>query len=584
MLGHSVLRLSALTKRYPGVRALDEVNFDCRAGEVHALLGENGSGKSTLMKIASGVVRPDAGTVEIGGQSLPRADARMARALGLASVYQDDSLVLEMSVAQNLFLATARGSVPYAQMHRHARSHLHRLGIDLAPDAIVATLTPAQRQFLEIGKALQSRPKVLLLDEPTSTLDADGVHTLTRLIRELTTAGTGIVYVSHRLPEILALADRVSILRDGVHRGTHAVTPSLSEYELVNLMAGRTLEAPGVERSAPITGKPVLAVTGWSGGGFHEISLTAHAGEILGLAGAEGNGQREMLRALVGLEPAHGRVHCNGQRVDTHSPRTALAAGVLFLSSDRRSEALFPEFPVRKNLTPSRLHRISRQGLLSHPAEDACARQMQQDFGVVASSLEAPVIGLSGGNQQKTVLARVLSSDARVILIDEPTQGVDAGARFEIYRAIRDNIADDRACIINSSDAQELARICDRVLVFSRGRIVAELSGAALNEQTIVAGFSSARDPRAAAGYTPSAPARPHARSDGLPRSLTGDIQNRWGPLLLLALLTSAIGGYAALMSDAFLGATNTRHVLLALAPAALAAMAQFNVLLVRGD
>lgn len=573
----TVLKLDNVSKSYPGVRALDNVSLDCLAGEVHAILGENGSGKSTLMKIASGVVTPDTGSVEIAERVLANADARIAGELGLATVYQDDSLVLELTVAQNLFLATPHGELSYGGMRRSASEQLSALGVDISPDRLVGDLTPAQRQFVEIIKALQSKPKVLLLDEPTSTLDSDGVRKLVGIIRELTARGTGILYVSHRLPEILELADRISILRDGVHRGTFPVTRNLSEHDLVSLMVGRDIDSEYIDKPAHTFDRPVLTVEGLSGEHFHDISFTAHVGEILGIAGAEGNGQRDMIRAIVGLEEAEGQITCQGRPVNFSSPRSALKDGVLFLSSDRKGEAIFPELSVRKNMVPSLLSRFASSGFLSKSAEHRFARRMKEDFGVVSASLDVPMIGLSGGNQQKTVLARSFRTGAKAILIDEPTQGVDAGARFDIYKAIRENIAEDGACIVNSSDAQELAGICDRVLVVSRGRIIRELIGDDLTEETIVSSFLTVRDAQTTVDATDG------SGFGGLMRTLANGSAIWWVPLLFLSGLILAVSLYASMSSPVFFKAINIRHTLLALTPAALVAMAQLNVLLVRG-
>jgi ribose transport system ATP-binding protein len=572
-----VLRLEGVSKSYPGVRALDDVTLDCRAGEVHAILGENGSGKSTLMKIASGVVRPDTGHVEIGGIQLVQRDTRLAAALGLATVYQDDSLVLELTVAQNLFLATPPGFHRFGEMRNAAERHLASLGLEISPDALLADLTPAQRQFVEIAKAVQTRPKVLLLDEPTATLDVDGVKKLTGLIRYLTAAGTGIIYISHRLPEILDLADRISVLRDGIHCGTHAVTSDLSEHDLVSLMVGRDITSDYMPKSPVRYDCPVLTVEGLSGDTFHDIRFSAHLGEILGIAGAEGNGQREMLRAIVGLEDSTGNVTCQGQQVDTGSPRSALGGGVLFLSSDRKGETIFPQLSVQKNMVATMLDRFSRGGSLSAGAERTQANVMKSEFGVVASSLDMPITGLSGGNQQKTVLARSFRTGAKAIVIDEPTQGVDAGARFEIYRTIRENITKDGTCIVNSSDAQELAGICDRVLVMSRGRIVRELTGDELTEENIVSSFLTVR------GVRQSQDESALSQAATLMRALTNGSAIWWVPILFLSILIVAVGTYAATVSPVFLKSINIRHALLALAPAALVAMAQLHVLLVRG-
>ena len=573
-----VLKVEHVSKTYPGVRALDFVSLDCRAGEVHAILGENGSGKSTLMKIASGAIGPDGGTVEIGGVRLSTADPREAHELGLATVYQDDSLIRELTVAQNLFLGAKPGAVPFREMERWAAARLAPYGVDIPVRTLVGDLTPAQRQFVEIVKALLSGPRVLLLDEPTSTLDIDGVRQLAGIVRELTAGGTGVVYVSHRLPEILDLADRVSILRDGKHQGTFAVTADLSEHDLVARMIGRDIEGEFPPKPASLPDEVVLAVENLTGDGFRGVSFAARRGEILGFAGAEGNGQREALRAVVGLEEATGAVRCAGQPDDNAAPDAALRCGVAFLSADRPGEGIFPELAVQKNMVLTQLGRFLSGGFLSSARERAAAARMKLDFTVVAANLDVPVIGLSGGNQQKAVLARSFRSGAKAVLIDEPTQGVDAGARYEIYKAIRENIREDGTCIVNSSDAQELEGICDRVLVFSRGQIVRELTGPDVTEENIVGSFLTSRHGTAAAEAAEAQ--GPLQRLLGL---LTGGSAVWWVPLVFLAALTLVVGACAAAQSDVFLKAINIRHILLAVAPAGIVAMAQLMVLLVRG-
>lgn len=572
--------MTNVSKTYPGVKALDDFSIECLSGEVHAILGENGSGKSTLMKIASGTVEPDTGSVEIDGKRLSSYDAALAHELGLYTVYQDDSLVRELTVAQNLFLGTKRKEVPYSEMNQWAQAKLDAFDMPFSATSPLGDLTPAHRQFVEIIKGLQNAPRVLLLDEPTSTLDLKGVNKLMVMIRELTANGTGVLYVSHRLPEILDLADRVTILRDGVQRGTFPVTPQLSENELISLMIGRDLEGEYPEKPAASSDAPILKVEDFSGDEFHNISFEAYPGEILGFAGAEGNGQREALRALVGLEDATGSVTCAGRPVNFCAPRDALQSGLLFLSSDRAGEAIFPELGVRKNMMLTRLREFLNKGFLSASKEETAAETMRSDFGVVTATLDSPIGGLSGGNQQKVALARSFRSGAKAILIDEPTQGVDAGARFEIYKAIRENIREDGICIVNSSDAQELAGICDRVLVFSRGRIVKELRGEEVEEENIVSSFLTTRDTKT--GRKPEDEPAVFAFGS-LAQSLFGGAVTWWVPLVFLTILTLVVGGYAATQSDAFLSKINFRHILLAVAPAAMVAMAQMHVLLIKG-
>jgi ribose transport system ATP-binding protein len=577
------LQLTGISKSYPGVQALDNVSFECRAGEIHAVLGENGSGKSTLLGIASGAVVPDSGRIEIMGQQLTAADPLLARGLGLATVYQDDSLVRELSVADNLVLAVA-GQSPVGGARDWAEKLLAPYDLGISPDALVGHLTPSQRQFLEIVKALSSNPKVLLLDEPTSSLDLSGVEKLSGIIRRISAAGTAVVYVSHRLPEILALAQRVTILRDGEGQGTYEINSTLSEHDLISLMVGRPIEAeyPHREDQGGAPPKIALAARGLTGGRFRDVSLEVHEGEILGFAGAEGNGQRDTIRALGGLDEATGTLMCSDKPVRLTGPRAALEAGIISISADRSQESIFPTLGVRENMTVQVLKKFVSAGFVSAPQERKAAGSIVEQLHIVTPTLDQPISGLSGGNQQKTVLGRTFLHEAKVVLIDEPTQGVDAKARFDIYRAIRDKANAGFACIVNSSDALELAGICDRVLVFSRGRVIRELKGDEVSEESIVSSFLTSKEVAATSG------AKVKAEGGGFSWAALRDLvaagsTKWWVPLAFLIVLTIIVAAYAALQSDVFLSQLNIRHILLATAPLALVTMAQFNVLMVRG-
>ena len=575
------LRLSDISKSYPGVQALAHVDFECRPGEVHAVLGENGSGKSTLLGIASGAIVQDAGTVEIMGEKLTAADPLLAHRLGLATVYQDDSLVRELSVAQNLLLAA---DDPQGDARAFAERLLAPHDLGISPETLVGDLSAAERQFLEIVKALVGNPKVVLLDEPTSSLDLADVAKLTAIIRRITAEGAAVVYVSHRLPEILALADRITILRDGVGQGTYTVDANLSENDLIALMIGRSIES-GFPPKSDLSSAPVgFWAKDLSGARFSGVTFHVHHGEVLGFAGAEGNGQREAIRALGGLELATGHVYCDGQPVKLGAPRAALAAGVLSLSADRALESVFPVLGVRENMTVQVLDEFATGGFVSAQRERRRSEEIVDELGIVTTTLDQPISGLSGGNQQKTVLARSFLHDAKTILIDEPTQGVDAKARFDIYRAIRAKTAAGSACVVNSSDAMELAGLCDRVLVFSRGRIVRTLWGRDVTEENIVSSFLTSRDTRAAraAEAKGDETERPSVW-ENLRQALTGGSTHWWVPLFFLLILILAVSAYAALQSGFFLTGINIRHILLATAPLALVTMAQFNALMVRG-
>jgi ribose transport system ATP-binding protein len=574
------LELAGISKRYPGVQALSEVSFECRPGEVHAVLGENGSGKSTLLGIASGSVAADEGRVAIMGEALTSADPMLARRLGLAAVYQDDSLVRELTVADNLILGAKDDHASLRGRQAWAQALIAQFDLGVAPDAMVGDLNPAQRQFLEIVKALATNPSVLLLDEPTSTLDHSGVEKLAGIVEQIVAGGAAVVYVSHRLPEILALADRVTILRDGVSRGTYVIDDRLSESDLVALMVGRPIEQEFPGEHEATSKRIALSVEGLVGPRFQGVSFQLSPGEILGFAGAEGNGQREALRALGGLIEANGSVTCEGRRVAASRPRDALNAGIPSISADRAAESIFPPLGVGENITIQVLQQFAASGLISTRAEKSAANALVDELNIVAASLDQPVSGLSGGNQQKAVLARSFLLGARVMLIDEPTQGVDANARFDIYRAIRAKAGEGVAFIINSSDALELAGLCDRVLIFSRGHVIRELRGKDLTEESIVSSFLRSKEV-AANGKNLALPGGGRLSLIGLGRLVSGN--QRWTPLVFLALLVLAVGGYASAKTDVFLTSLNLRHILYTAAPLALVTMAQFTVLMVRG-
>jgi ribose transport system ATP-binding protein len=491
----AVLSLRGVSKAFGAVQALNEVSVECRPGEIHALVGENGSGKSTLLGIASGFLAPDEGVVEIGGVSLKRASPAQARRLGLGIAYQDYSHILELTVAENLYLAVPADARPsYRQMERWAEATLAQFDIDVPVGMSVSGLSLAERQLLEVVKALLTRPKVLLLDEPTTALGPDAVGKLQALVLEQARAGVAIVYVSHRLPEVLSVAERVTVLRDGVAQGTFAAE-SVTEESLIALMIGRPLEVAFPDRPAPdASAEVVLAVSGLHGERFGPIDLVVRKSEIVGLAGAEGNGQVQFLRALAGIERASGGTSCDGQELNRRSPLGPLRAGVVLLSGDRRGEALFPILSVRANATVQVLRRLARFGFVSRWRERAAIDPLARRLRVRMASAEQPIVSLSGGNQQKVSLMRpFLRGEVKVILAEEPTQGVDVGARFDIYEALRSKTQEGVAALVKSSDPIELAGLCDRVIVMSRGRIVEEIPHDELGERRIVEAIVGSR-------------------------------------------------------------------------------------------
>jgi ribose transport system ATP-binding protein len=497
-----VLSLQDVSKRFGTVQALHGVSMECRAGEIHALVGENGSGKSTLLGVASGFLEPDGGTVEIGGQRLHSADAAKALRLGLGMAYQNYAQVLSLSVAENLFLAARPEDRPaFRETESWATARLEEFDLHVPVAERMGSLSLSQRQFIEVAKALLLDPKVLLLDEPTTALGPGEVEHLHSVVLSRAAKGVGIIYVSHRLPEVLGIANRLTVLRDGQSQGTHDAT-QMSEENLVSLMIGRPLQLAFPERNgARATSEVLLDVTALQGHRFGPLDLRLHRGEILGLAGAEGNGQEELLHCLAGSSRAAGSVRCNGRKVDLRAPFGALRAGIMLLSGDRVRESLFPVLGVRSNSTVQVLRRFSRVGWLRRGQEHDAVAALVQRLKVRTPSIEQPVRFLSGGNQQKVSLMRPFLRDVHVILADEPTQGVDVRSRFDIYEALRAKADDGVAMIIKSSDPLELAGVCDRVLVISRGRIIDEIDREDLSERRIIEAIvrSRARAPAASA-------------------------------------------------------------------------------------
>ena len=485
-----VLELRGVSRQFGAVRALTNVTFDCRAGEVHALVGENGSGKSTLLGIASGFVDPDLGEIQIGGKPLRTDSPARARKLGLAMAYQDLSLIQAEPVKNNLFLAAPpEKRPPFWRRKKWARKLLAEFDLDLElfPDAPAGLLTLAERQLFEVAKALVSDPKVLLLDEPTTALGPDEVEDLHRTIAAVRDHGVGVVYVSHRLPEVLEIADRITVLRDGQARGTFDARAT-TEHELVDLIVGRSFEGAFPAATLPEEQRrEVLVVDALQGQSFGPVSFTLESGEVVGIAGAEGNGQPQLFDTLSGRTPPRaGRVTCNGKELTLVSTHEAIAAGVMMLPGDRKREALMTVLGVRVNATIQSIRQFSALNFMRRRAERRAVENLVEELEIRTPSLEQPVEFLSGGNQQKVSVSRTFLKKPSVILAYEPTQGVDVGSRFDIYKALRARTNEGAALLVKSSDPLELAGLCDRVLVLSRGQIIEEIPGVELDEVRIV--------------------------------------------------------------------------------------------------
>lgn len=564
-----VLKLSDVVKTYPGVIALKGVSLAVTAGEVHALVGENGAGKSTLMAVAAGAALPDSGLVEIDGHPLDPPTPATAQALGLAVVYQHLSILEDLTVEENMLLAVPPSlRPPFRRSSAWTREKLAVVAPQIDPAARVSELSVADRQLLEIAKALALEAKVLILDEPTESLTHAESERLFEQIRRITAGGAAVVYISHRLPEVQRIADRITVLRDGEARGTVAAADA-SEDEILRLIVGRAVSQAFPAKSAASAEEPVLRVHALTGPRFHEVSVDLRPGEIVGLAGVEGNGQREFLRALAGLLPASGDVHLRGQKVPHGEPGRAKAAGIIHLPGDRHAEGLFLPLSVRENTSILALSRVTKLGFIDRRREGRVAAAEVERLAVRTPSVETPVASLSGGNQQKVLFARSLLADPQVLLADEPTHGVDAGARIEIYQLLREVAEAGKAVVVLSTDVVELQGLCDRVLVFSRGEVVRELEGAEISEENITgAAITSERRRDTLA-------ARAH-RALRLRRFAAGD----YLPSLVLALLVLGLGGYTSVHDSLFLSRFNFQTMLLLVTALALIALGQLIVLL----
>lgn len=477
-----LLALRRAAKSFGGVRALRGVDFELRAGEVHALLGENGAGKSTLIKIITGAHQPDGGEIVVGGETVSGLTPTRSQALGIACIYQQPALFADLTVAENIGLrlepSGAWRRIDWAGRRARAKELLARVGATISPEAEVRTLSMPEQQLVEIACAIGSGARIVIMDEPTASLTRQEQERLFTVVREMRAAGTGVIYISHRLEEITALADRVTVLRDGESVGTQSIA-NVSEAGLIKLMVGREVNLlyPPAE-GAP--GDVVLDVRGLGcvAGGVKDVTFSVRAGEVFGLAGLVGAGRTELARVLFGLTPADaGEIQLNGRRVTINSPQDAVAQGIAYVPEDRRRHGVVLEMPIAENMTMA-IHRTLFPGAwLRFGAEQALALEYVRDLAVKCSGPEAPAGSLSGGNQQKVSLARWLATKPKLLILDEPTQGVDVGAKSEIHKIVRQLAKQGLAVILISSDLPEALGMSDRLGVMRGGSLVATLPG-----------------------------------------------------------------------------------------------------------
>jgi ribose transport system ATP-binding protein len=482
-----LLHVRGLVKRYPGALALDGVDLDVAAGEVHCLVGQNGAGKSTLIKCVAGATAPTAGTIRLAGEDLaPTPGAALAA--GVATIYQELDLVGELTVADNIFLGHERRIGPLlarGAMRREARAILTRLGHPgLDPDARVGALRPADQQLVAMARALSRDVRLLILDEPSAILDPPEIAALFAVVRRLVADGVGVIYISHRLEEIARLGDRITVLRDGrtVASNLAATTPV---DELIGLMVGRPFGEVFPARR-DVTGEVVLRVDGLRTPHLAATSFAVRGGEIVGLAGLVGAGRTELLRAIAGLDPVDaGRVSVGGRAVPAGRPDLAVAAGIALAPEERKSQGLWLDWSCARNVTIADLPRLGRAGFTSDARELAAATPQLGALNVRPDDPRRAAGELSGGNQQKVVLARWLLHASRVLLLDEPTRGVDVGAKADVYRVIAELATRGLAIVVASSELAELVGFCDRILVLREGAVVGEL-GAGATEAMIL--------------------------------------------------------------------------------------------------
>jgi len=491
-MGRTILELAGVTKAFGGVRALRGVSFDLKAGEVHALVGENGAGKSTLIKIITGAYTPDSGSISIHSQVFDRLDPPQARRLGVAAIYQQPALFPDLSVSENIaFGFEPPGGwqwIDWRRRRERAGRLLDQIGAAVDPDAEVGDLSMPEQQLVEIARSVGANAQILILDEPTASLTDREVDRLFRAIGELKARGVGLLYISHRLEELPRVADRVSALRDGAMVGTRAMA-DVDRAGLIRMMVGRDL-ASVFPKTVVEPGPVALRVEGLNcrAAGVHDVFLEVRRGEILGLAGLIGSGRTELARTLFGLTSADsGRIVVDGADLKIHSPEAAIAAGIAYVPEDRRRHGVIPELSVAANSTLAMLGTVSSFGWLRLGRERAAALALVERFGVKTASVDSPLENLSGGNQQKVALGRWIARNPKVLILDEPTQGVDVGSKAEIHRIMGELVAAGVAILMISSELPEILGMSDRVAVVHAGSIVATLDRSEATAEGIMA-------------------------------------------------------------------------------------------------
>jgi ribose transport system ATP-binding protein len=483
--GRPVLVLRGIRKAFPGVVAVSTATFDLFPGEIHALVGENGAGKSTLIKILMGVHAPDAGEIILSGRHVVFHSPIAAHKAGIAAIYQEFTLVPSLSVRANIFLGRESGKTTFidARSERlRAADLLSRLGVNIDPESLVADLTVAQQQLVEIARALHAEARILVMDEPTAALTPREVSALFAVLRELASRGISIIFISHRLDEVFQIADRITVMRDGETISTEK-TPSLTRQRLIELMVGRPLDEE-FPKSAVKIGDIRIEVRGLSGAAVSNVSFSVRSGEVLGLAGLMGAGRTEVARLIFGAEPrSGGEIIVDGRKVNIRSPRDAIKHGISLLTEDRKTQGLVLTGTALENFSLPNLKAWSHLSWIDRRKEFLRFRARVRDLNLRVTDPSQSAEELSGGNQQKLLVARWLETNSKVLIFDEPTRGIDVGAKYDMYLLINDLAAQGKAIVIISSELPEIIGICDRILVMRDGRISGEIESAATASQ-----------------------------------------------------------------------------------------------------
>jgi inositol transport system ATP-binding protein len=491
-----ILSVNQLCKSFSGVKALDNVQFNLKKGEVHALMGENGAGKSTFMKILIGLVAPDSGEIIFEGNDLRNSNVSEILMKGISMIHQEILIVPELTVAQNIFLGREKevsgkagllaNWLNDAGINQHATLLLEQIGVQIAPDTRMKHLSVAQMQMIEIAKAISNKAKVIIMDEPTSAISDKEVATLFKIISDLKSRGVSIIYISHKMDEIFQISDTITVLRDGKYIGTKKAE-ELDQHSLITMMVGREIGQMFPDAVYKL-GKEVLSVKSLGRKGkFSDINFNIHAGEVLGLAGLMGAGRTEIARAIFGLDTLdEGEIIISGETVKVNSPVKAIKNGIGYVSEDRKGLGFIPSMSVKDNITLASIYNHRKGFFIDQKSEKSTAGQMISDLKVKSSGMDQKVIYLSGGNQQKVVIGKVLLASPDIVILDEPTRGVDVGAKFEIYKLVRNLAEKGIAIILISSELPEILGMSDRILVLSKGKQTAMLSRQEATQELIM--------------------------------------------------------------------------------------------------